>query len=156
MVLFRDKMSRKIFAFFVIYLFFTSLMNIQVKAQPTPASNINWNDTEKVKEALKKNPSLIGQNFESAQIFIRNNKQFVLENPEIAYTYLNVLGKITDPADRSMAQEFLSKTTKKNFDLSQGTVEVQNRVHIIDEKGKKFSIEAVSYTHLTLPTTPYV
>ena len=36
-----------------------------------------------------------------------------------------------------------------------GTKEYKTTEHIVNEL-KSFGIEAVSYTHLTLPTTPYV
>ena len=78
MVLFGYKMSKRIFAFFIIYPLIASSITVETIAQPAPRTEINWNDDERVKEALKKDPSLIGQNFENAQTFIIKNKQFAL------------------------------------------------------------------------------
>lgn len=140
MVLSRNKMIRKIFSLFVMYLLIVSSINLDVKAQQT---EIDWNDEKQVKEALKKDPtSTINSNTEKAKEFIRKNHDFILENPDVGNAYFNSIGKITEPRDKELAEKFLSKNIQKNFDLSKGKLQIKDG-NIVDEQGKNFILEEI-------------
>src|SRR3989338_3562193 len=134
-------MIRKIFSFFVVYLLIGSLIDIGVKSQE---AEIDWNDEKQAETALKNDPiSSIQQNPERAKEFLREHPSLTLENENIGNAYFDSLIVITDSRDKELAGQFLSKKAGKNFDLSKGELQIEDGGVIIDEKGKRFSIEQI-------------
>jgi len=139
MVLSGDKKIRKIYAMAVICLILFSSITIEVKS----TSHIDWGDDNSIRNSFMQDPQgTIRENPEKAKEFVRKNPEVVLNNPEAGKAYFSELGPITDPRDREIAQKFLSKNTRKNFDLSKGTLQIKDE-RIFDEKGQAFDINQI-------------